>query len=113
MYGSEADALIQLKAPLGQSYRCWAAKKYNFLPLDGSVSTYKDNATLVMSNFQLQPFLDDQTVFGEGELITCNQPIILCVISKSDCNCRTCMPRRFDSQASTPSSGRYRDDRGW
>lgn len=66
MYGSEASALTELQAPLGFSYRCWAPKNFPLLPLGGIQSAQKDNASLLVNNFQLQPFVDDKKVFGDG-----------------------------------------------
>ena len=57
----------ELQAQLGFSYRCFASKKYELVPLDGG----RDSATLILSNFQFQPFLNDQTAFGEGKYRVC------------------------------------------
>jgi len=62
VFESEPSGLSELKAPLGVSYRCWAAKQYS---MRSTVSN--DNATLILTNFQIQPYLDnDDKVFGEG-----------------------------------------------
>ena len=78
MFGSEANALNELQAPLGLSYRCWASKQFPMLPLgsgavaagrnNNSIQQTRDNATLIFNNFQLQPFIDNQKVFGDGQL---------------------------------------------
>jgi hypothetical protein len=81
MFGSEANALKELQAPLGLSYRCYAAKQFPLLPLgsgavvagrinnnNSNIQPASDNATLIFNNFQLQPFIDNQKVFGEGQL---------------------------------------------
>ena len=66
MFGT--DALTGLQAPLGMSYRCWAPKQLPLQPLGGaSIAARKDNATLLVNNFQLQPFIDDLKVFGDGQ----------------------------------------------
>ncbi len=62
VFESEPSGLSELKAPLGVSYRCWAAKQY-------SMTSSNDNATLILTNFQIQPYLDNDDndkVFGEG-----------------------------------------------
>jgi hypothetical protein len=56
--------LVDIGAPLGKSYRCWAQKQFPLL-------NGRDNATLLLGNFQLQPFLDGQKVFGEGRRPRC------------------------------------------
>jgi len=58
---SQPGALSMMQAPLGYSYRCLAPKRYTMLPLDGA----RDNATLVLTNFQFQSFLEAETAFGE------------------------------------------------
>ncbi|EFX87714.1 hypothetical protein DAPPUDRAFT_96763 [Daphnia pulex] len=80
MFGSEANALKELQAPLGLSYRCYAAKQFPLRPLgsgavvagrinnNNNIQPANDNATLIFSNFQLQPFIDNQKVFGEEVL---------------------------------------------
>lgn len=62
---SQPGALSMMQAPLGYSYRCLAPKRYTMLPLDGA----RDNATLVLTNFQFQSFLEAETAFGEGKSI--------------------------------------------
>ncbi|XP_046463594.1 uncharacterized protein LOC124209592 [Daphnia pulex] len=81
MFGSEANALNELQAPLGRSYRCYADKQFPLLPLgsgavvagrinnnNSNIQPASDNATLIFKNFQLQPFIDNQKVFGEEVL---------------------------------------------
>ena len=64
MFASRTESLVDIGAPLGNSYRCWAQKQF---PLFNG----RDNATLLLGNFQLQPFLDGQKVFGEGASFMC------------------------------------------
>ena len=72
MFASEETSLADLKAPIGRSYRCWAPKKFPLVPLGSAAmpaGRINDNATLLVSNFQLQPFLDDQKIFGQGYIL--------------------------------------------
>ncbi|KAI9560109.1 hypothetical protein GHT06_014119 [Daphnia sinensis] len=81
-FGSEANALSELKAPLGFSYRCLSPKQFVLLPLDGGSivlgqnknPNIPDKATLLLENFQFQPFLGDQKVFGEE--IVCREDLL-------------------------------------
>ena len=78
MFGSEANALTELQAPLGISYRCFASKKFTLLPLESgavvagrinanSIQRNNDKANLTLTNFQIQPFVDGQKTFEEGK----------------------------------------------
>jgi len=58
---SQVGSTSMMQAPLGYSYRCLAPKKYSMVPLDGA----RDNATLLLTNFQFQSFLEQDNSFGE------------------------------------------------
>lgn len=81
-FGSEANALSDLKAPLGSFYRCFSPKPISLLPLDGDSvvlgqnksQNIQDKATLSLSNFELQPFLGDLKEFGEE--VVCREDVI-------------------------------------
>ncbi|XP_057365600.1 uncharacterized protein LOC130686476 [Daphnia carinata] len=81
-FGSEANALSELQAPLGSSYRCLSPKQFSLLPLGGSRvvlgqnknQNVPDKATLRLDNFQFQPFLGDLKVFGEE--VVCREDLI-------------------------------------
>ena len=48
--------------PIGSSYRCTSSKEFQLIPLEGA----RFNATLILSQFQIQPFLQGDPAFGEG-----------------------------------------------
>ena len=60
---SQVGSTSMMQAPLGYSYRCLAPKRYSMVPLDGA----RDNATLLLTNFQFQSFLEQDNSFGEGK----------------------------------------------
>ena len=78
MFGSEANAVTEVKAPLGFSYRCFANKNFTLSPLDSgaavaglinanSIQRINDIANLTLNNFQIQPFVNGQKTFEEGK----------------------------------------------
>lgn len=65
---SGPGAFNELQVPLGFSYRCFSTEQYPLMPTGGTLSSTNTNASIVLKSFQLQPYVDDSRIFGEGTL---------------------------------------------